>query len=177
MEQGETWGNRANALEQEVINLRAQHTADVPALQRGVNGQAEIQERMAEGLSAQMAIIMQILASLQPTLDTTTSLHCQCKFLQSRKSPRTLIEYNDGHKKDGSKMQENKAGKRKESRGKENHQGRKIREMETKIPLPPQKATTLIPVMMDKTMAVGEVEELTHAGDLTGVTIATDRSP
>jgi len=44
MGQGETSANRANALEQEVIRLRAQYAADVATLQRVVNGHAETQE-------------------------------------------------------------------------------------------------------------------------------------
>jgi len=46
MGQGETSANRANALEQEVITLRAQYAADVATLQRVVNGHAESQERV-----------------------------------------------------------------------------------------------------------------------------------
>jgi len=65
-------------------------------------------------------------------------------------------------------MQENKAGKIKGKSGKENHQGQEIRDVETKISLPPQKAMTLIPAMMDRTMAVGEAEEVTQTGNLTG---------
>jgi len=63
MGQAETSANRANALEQEVIRLRAQYAADVATLQRVVNGHVETQERVTEELSAQMTIIMQKLAS------------------------------------------------------------------------------------------------------------------
>jgi len=73
MGQGETSANTTNALEQEVINLRAQQAVEVPRLQRVVNGQAETQERVAVELSAQMALILQKLASFQPT-STTTAL-------------------------------------------------------------------------------------------------------
>jgi len=48
MGQGETSANRANALEQEVIKLRAQYAADVATLQRVVNGHTETQERVIE---------------------------------------------------------------------------------------------------------------------------------
>ena len=44
MGQGETSANRANAPEQEVINLRDQNAADIATLQLVVNGQAETQE-------------------------------------------------------------------------------------------------------------------------------------
>jgi len=72
MGHGETSANRANALEQEVIRLRAQYAGDVATLQRVVNGHAETQERVTEELSAQMTIIFQKLASFQPTPTTTT---------------------------------------------------------------------------------------------------------
>jgi len=72
MGQGETSANRANALEQEVIKLRAQYAADVATLQQVVNGHTETQERVTEELSAQMIIIMQKLASFQPTPTTST---------------------------------------------------------------------------------------------------------
>jgi len=72
MGQGETSANMANTLEQEVINLRVQYAADVAPLQPVVNGQPETQERVAEELSAQMAIIIQKLASFQSTPITTT---------------------------------------------------------------------------------------------------------
>jgi len=71
MGQGETSANRANILEQEVINLKTQHATDVATLQRVVNKQAEDQTQMTEGLSVQMAIVMQKLASLQQTPTTT----------------------------------------------------------------------------------------------------------
>jgi len=71
MGQGETSANRANALVQEVIRLGAQYAADVATLQRVVNGHAETQERVTEELSTQMTIIMQKLASFQPTPTTT----------------------------------------------------------------------------------------------------------
>ena len=72
MEQGEISTNRANALKREVIILRAQHAEDSTTLQPIVNGQAETQERAAEELSAQMPIILQRLASCQPTPTTST---------------------------------------------------------------------------------------------------------
>ena len=72
MGQGETSPNRANALEREVIRLKAQYAADVATLQRVVNGHAETQERVTEELSAQMTIIMRKLASFKPTPTTTT---------------------------------------------------------------------------------------------------------
>jgi len=72
MEQGETSANRANALEQEVIRLRAQYAADIATLQGVVNGHAETQERVTQELSAQVTIIMPRLASFQPTPTTTT---------------------------------------------------------------------------------------------------------
>jgi len=70
--QGETSANRANALEQEVIRLRAQYAADVTTLQQVANGHAESQERVTRELFAQMTNIMQKLASFQPTPTTTT---------------------------------------------------------------------------------------------------------
>ena len=72
MGQGETSTNGANILEQKVINLKAQHTTDVATLQRVINKQAEDQRQMTEGLSIQMAILMQKLACLLPTPTTTT---------------------------------------------------------------------------------------------------------
>ena len=72
MGQGETSANRPNALEQEVIKVRAQYAAEVATLQRVVNGHAETQERLTEELSVQMTIIMPKLASFQPTPTTTT---------------------------------------------------------------------------------------------------------
>jgi len=72
MGQGETSANRAYALEQEVINFRAQYATDVATLQRVVNGHAESPERVTEELSAQMTIIMQKLASFQATPTTST---------------------------------------------------------------------------------------------------------
>jgi len=72
MGRGETSANRANVLEQEVIKLRAQYAADIVTPQRVVNGHAETQERVTKELSAQMTIIMQKLASFQPTPTTTT---------------------------------------------------------------------------------------------------------
>jgi len=59
MAQGETSANRASALKQEAINLRAQHTGDVATLQRVVDRQAEDQGEIMEELSVQMAIILQ----------------------------------------------------------------------------------------------------------------------
>jgi len=72
MGQGETSANRANALEQEVIRLRAPYAADVATLQQVVNGHAESQERVTGELFAQMTNIMQRLARFQPTPTTTT---------------------------------------------------------------------------------------------------------
>jgi len=72
MGQGKTSANRANALEQEVVRIRAQYAADVATLQQVVNGDAETQERVTGELSAQMTIIMQKLAGFQPTPTTTT---------------------------------------------------------------------------------------------------------
>jgi len=72
MGQGETSAKRANALEPEVIRLRAQYAADLATLQQVVNRHAETQERVTEELFAQMTIIMQKLASFQPTPTTTT---------------------------------------------------------------------------------------------------------
>jgi len=69
--QGETSANRANALEQEVIRLRAQYAADVATLLQVVNGHAESHERVTGKLFAQMTNIMQKLASFQPTPTTT----------------------------------------------------------------------------------------------------------
>jgi len=71
MGQGETSANRANALEQEVIRLRAQYATDGTTLQQVVNGHAETQERVTEELFAQMTNIMQKLVSFQPTPTTT----------------------------------------------------------------------------------------------------------
>jgi len=103
-------------------------------------------------------------------------LHCRPMFLQPRRSPQTLIEYNDGHKKDGSKMQVNRADKIKGSSGKENHQGRGTREVGIEIPLPLQKAMSLIPVTMDPTRVVEEGEEVTQAGDQREETLLTHKS-
>jgi len=64
---GEHFANRANAREKEVINLWAQHATDVATPQRVVNKQAEDQRQITGGLSVQMAIIIQKLASVQPT--------------------------------------------------------------------------------------------------------------
>jgi len=71
MGQGDTSANRANALEQEVIRLRAQYAADVATLQQVVNRHAESQKRVTGELFAQMTNIMQRLASIQPTPTTT----------------------------------------------------------------------------------------------------------
>ena len=73
-------------------------------------------------------------------------------------------------------MQVNKADKSKENSWKEDHQGLEIWEMETKIPLLPQKTMTPILVMMDRTLAVGEVEVVTRADNPTGGTLSTPRS-
>jgi len=81
MGQGETSANRAYALEQEVINLRAQYGTDVATLQRVVNGHAESQESVIEELLAQMTIIMQKLAASNQLLPLLPQLHCQRKFL------------------------------------------------------------------------------------------------
>jgi len=72
MGQGETLANTANALEQEVIRLRAQYAADVATLQQGVNGHAESRARVTGELFTQMPNIMQRLPSFQPTPTTTT---------------------------------------------------------------------------------------------------------
>jgi len=71
MGQGETSANRATALEQQVIRLRAQYAADVATLQQVVNGHAETHEPVTEQLFAQMTNIMKKLASFQPTPITT----------------------------------------------------------------------------------------------------------
>jgi len=131
---------------------------------------------MTEGLSVQMAIILQNWpASNQPLL-LLPRPNCQCKIQQTHELQQAEIKYNNGRKREGNKMQENKAGKTKENSRQENHQGREIGEVETKIPLPPQKATTPIPAMMDQTMAVGEAEEVTQVGNLTEVTLSTAKS-
>jgi len=168
MGQGKTSANRANALEQEAINLRAQHAKDIATLQQVINEQAKAQKQMTEGLLVQMAIKMQKLAGLEPTATTTTRLNRRCKFQQPRELRQALIGCNHGHKRGGSKMEENKTDKMKESNKEENHQGREIREVETKILLPLRKAMTPIPPMMDQIMAAEEVEKITQAGDLTG---------
>jgi len=72
MGEGETSANRANALEQAVIRLRAQYATDVATLQQVVNAHTETQERVTEEFFAQMTNIIQKLASFQPTSTTTT---------------------------------------------------------------------------------------------------------
>jgi len=84
--------------------------------------------------------------------------------------------YNDGRKKDGSKMQGNKADKIKGSSGKENQQGRETREVGIEILYPLQKAMTMIPATMDQTMTVAEEEEVTQAANLIEETLSTHKS-
>jgi len=132
---------------------------------------------MSEELSAQMTIIMpnDWPASNQP-LPLLPQLHYQRKLLQPDKSLRTPTEHKDRHKKDRSKLQENKAGKTKGNSGKENHQGRETREVETKVPLPLHKAITQIPATMDESRVVEEEEEgVTQAGNQTEETLLTHK--
>jgi len=73
-------------------------------------------------------------------------------------------------------MQENKTGRTKENSGKENHQGPETQEVEIKAPHPLHKAMTLIPVTMDQTRVVEEVEEeVTQAGGQTEETPSTHK--
>jgi len=87
MRQGETSANRANALEQEVIRLRAQYAADVATLEQVVNGQAECQERVTGELFAQMTNRIQKLASFQPTPTTTTPAPLPTQVLAAPQVP------------------------------------------------------------------------------------------
>ena len=70
-QQGQASTTRTQALEQEVIDLRAQHTADVKQLQQVVQQQADAQKKAAEEQSRQMALMMTMLTNLQPTPTTT----------------------------------------------------------------------------------------------------------
>jgi len=85
--------------------------------------------------------------------------------------------YNDGHKRDRSKIQENKPGKTKGNSGKENQQGWEAREVETKAPLTLHKAITPILATMDQIREVEEEEEgVTQAGGQTEETQWTHKS-
>ena len=70
-QQGQASTIRTQALEQEVIDLRAHHTADVKQLQQVVQQQADAQKKSAEEQSRQMALMMTMLTNLQPTPTTT----------------------------------------------------------------------------------------------------------
>ena len=124
-----------------------------------------------------MTTIMQNWPVSNKPLPLLPRLHCQCKFLQPYKSLRTLIEYNDGHKRDESKVQENNTGKTKGNSEKESHQGRETRELETKVPHPLHKTITPIPVMMDQTKVEEEEEEgVTQAGGQREESLSTHKS-
>ena len=73
-------------------------------------------------------------------------------------------------------MQEKKEGKTKENSGKENHQGRETREVETKVPLPLHNTITPILATMDQTRVVEEEEAVTQVGDQTEETLLTHKS-
>ena len=75
-------------------------------------------------------------------------------------------------------MPENKAGKTKGNSGKEDHQGRETREVETNVPLPLHKTITPIPAMMGQIRVEEEeeVEGVTQAGGQTEETISTHKS-
>jgi len=72
-------------------------------------------------------------------------------------------------------MKANKADRIEGSKGKKNHYGQEIREVETKGPLPPQMATTPIPATMDQTR-VEEGPEVTQTADQPEETLLTHKS-
>ena len=73
-------------------------------------------------------------------------------------------------------MQENKASRTKGNSGKENHQGRETKEVETKVPLPLHKAITLMPATIDQTRVEEEEKEaVTQDGGRTERTLSTHK--
>ena len=73
--QGQALATRAKELEQELVNLRAQHVQDVQTLQQVIQNQANEQKSSANKLEGQMAQMMAMLNKLQPTPTHTTPAH------------------------------------------------------------------------------------------------------
>ena len=65
--QGQALANRAKALEQEMVNLRAQHVQDVQTIQQNIQQQADEQKTSKEMLKGQIAQMMAMLSKIQPT--------------------------------------------------------------------------------------------------------------
>ena len=73
--QGQALATQAKELEQELVNLRAQHVQDVQTLQHVIQNQANEQKSSAYKLEGQMAQMMAMLNKLQPTPTHTTPAH------------------------------------------------------------------------------------------------------
>ena len=73
--QGQALATRAKELEQELVNLRAQHVQDGQTLQQVIQNQANEQKSSANKLEGQMAQMMAMLNKLQPTPNHTTPAH------------------------------------------------------------------------------------------------------
>ena len=65
--QGQALATRAKALEQEMINLRAQYAQDIKILQQVIQQQADEKKISTETLNGQIAQMMSMLSKLQPT--------------------------------------------------------------------------------------------------------------
>ena len=65
--QGQALATRAKALEQEMINVRAQHAQDIQTLQQVIQQQADEKKISTETLNGQIAQMMSMRSKLQPT--------------------------------------------------------------------------------------------------------------
>ena len=85
--QGRALAARAKALEQEMVNLRAQHAQDVQTLQQVIQQQANEQKASAEKTDGQMTQMMAMLSKLHSTPTHTTPAQPMAQELVEPEEP------------------------------------------------------------------------------------------